>query len=295
MRRNFLFIALALLLGFGVGLAYSWLLAPVSYVDAPPALLSANFKAQYRSAAAAAYAANQDLPRARARLELLRDADLIQALSAQAQQMLAAGEDFEKSRPLAQLAADLRQGYVNDPFTPTPYPTFLPNAPAPSAPTEKDAALPVEEEAQATPLVIEATVPFQQTPFTPVIESTAATPTLRPTFTATAAPGAPFVLASQESVCDRQPPTMRFTLWNTKKAQAPGIEIVVTWNDGEDRFFSGFKPEMGEGYADFQMKADTLYNVRIANGGAFVADLSAPQCSANGETYLGSLSLTFQR
>ncbi|MCZ2126666.1 MAG: hypothetical protein LC099_02700 [Anaerolineales bacterium] len=295
MKRSFpFFLALILIVGFGLGLAYSWLLAPVSYVDAPPSLLGADFKEQYRSVVAAAYAANQDLPRARARLDLLRDADSIKELSAQAQRMLAAGADFEKTRPLAQLAADLRQGYVSEPFTPSPFPTFAPNLSATITPTENSDPFFIEEEATATPFSA-ATMPFQQTPITPIVESTAATPTLRPTFTPTAGAGAPFVLVSQEAVCDEQPPTMRFTFLNAKKIQVAGVEIVATWNDGEDRFFSGFKPEMGNGYADFQMRANTIYNIRIVNGGTFVADLSAPECSAHGQSYLGSLSLVFQR
>ena len=64
-------LVFALLIGFGLGLAYSWLLAPVTYVDAHPALLRADFKDQYRIIIAASYASNKDLPRAKARLDLL--------------------------------------------------------------------------------------------------------------------------------------------------------------------------------------------------------------------------------
>ncbi|MCB0120562.1 MAG: hypothetical protein KDD72_16115, partial [Anaerolineales bacterium] len=83
-RSSILHIILALLIGFGAGLVYSWELAPVTYVDANPALLRADFKDQHRIVIAAAYAANRDLARARARLNLLGDADPVAELSAQA-------------------------------------------------------------------------------------------------------------------------------------------------------------------------------------------------------------------
>jgi len=296
MRRLFqnaiLQFILALLAGFGLGLAYSWLLSPVSYVDATPALLRADFKDQYRIIIAAAYAANQDLPRAQARLSLLGDADPVGELSAQAQRMLAAGEPFEIARPLAQLATDLQLGTVSEPFTPTPFPTFsTPDVQFTSTPTVNENQPEVSQEATFTP---QPTVFFEQTPLTPLFQETA---TLRPTFTPTAGPGAPFVLTGQETLCDPgSSRIMQFILVDSKRRQIPGIEIIVTWNQGEDRFFTGFKPELGDGYADFIMQAGTVYNIRIVTGGAFVPDVSAPICTdANGSDYPGGILLTFQQ
>ena len=111
LRSPTLHIIIALLAGLGLGLAYSWLISPVTYVDASPAILRVDFKDQYRTVIAASYASTHDLPRARARLQLLGDTDPVGELSAQAQRMLASGEPFESARPLAQLATDLQQGY----------------------------------------------------------------------------------------------------------------------------------------------------------------------------------------
>jgi len=292
LRNPILQFALALLTGFGLGLAYSWLLSPVTYVDAHPALLRADFKDQYRIAIASSYAANQDLARARARLNLLGDNDPTAALSALAQQMLASGEPFEKVRPLAQLATDLQRGYVGEPFTPTPYPTFsTPDAQSISTPTENGTQPEVNEEATFTPI---PTIFFEQTPLTPLLQETN---TPRPTFTPTAGPGAPFVLMSQDTVCDPGAKRMmQFILMDSRRRQIAGAEIIVTWSQGEDRFFTGFKPELGDGYADFAMEAGTLYNIRIVTGGAFVPDISAPTCTdANGVSYPGGILLTFQQ
>lgn len=291
-RNSILQFVLALLAGFGLGLAYSWLLSPVSYVDAHPALLRSDFKDQYRIAIAAAYASNQDLVRAQARLNLLGDADPVGELSALAQRLLAEGQPFETVRPLAQLATDLQRGYVSEPFTPTPFPTFsTPDVQSTSTPTENGTQPEVSDEATITPI---PTVFFEQTPLTPLIQETI---TPRPTFTPTAGPGSPFVLMSQETVCDPgMQRVMQFILMDARRRQIPGAEIIVTWNQGEDRFFTGLKPEMGDGYADFIMQADTVYNIRIVTGGAFVADISTPTCTdANGASYPGGILLTFQQ
>ncbi|MBI1865988.1 MAG: HD-GYP domain-containing protein, partial [Nitrospirae bacterium] len=42
------------------------------------------------------------------------------------------------------------------------------------------------------------------------------------------------------------------------------IEIVVVWDAGEDHFFTGLKPELGQGYADFTMTEGVSYTLRLA-------------------------------
>ena len=105
---------------------YTWVIAPVQYIDAEPSILRNDFKDHFRSAIAAAYAANADLVRARARLELLGDPDPSQALAAQAQRMLAAGESPESVQQVALLSSALQgqQAVAVDPtFTETAIPT----------------------------------------------------------------------------------------------------------------------------------------------------------------------------
>lgn len=290
-RSTALHIILALLAGLGVGLFYSWRISPVTYVDAHPALLRADFKDQYRIVIAASYESTQDLTRARARLDLLGDADPIAELSAQAQRMLAAGEPFEKVRPLAQLATDLKQGFASNPITPTPFPTFSTPVVEWTPTFVETGEAVVEPEATFTPA---PTVFFEQTPLAPVAAETSAP---RPTFTPTPGPGAPFTLVGQEAICEPgKKPLMQFILRDARRNQVAGIEIIVTWDQGEDRFFTGFKPELGDGYADFVMQAGTVYNVRIVSGGSFVPNIAAPNCAdPNGAQYPGGLLLTFQQ
>jgi hypothetical protein len=83
---------------------------------------------------------------------------------------------------------------------------------------------------------------------------------------------------------------------NSRRREVAGAEIIVTWSQGEDHFFTGFKPELGDGYADFIMQPDTVYSVRVLKGGSFVPNISAPACTdENGAAYLGGLLLTFQQ
>ena len=99
MRRFPWDILLALVVGIGLGLVYTWMIHPKAVTDADPSTLRTDFKEQYRSVIAAAFAANKILPRAEGRLQLLKDSDPVEALNAQAQQMLARGEFRPSSRP----------------------------------------------------------------------------------------------------------------------------------------------------------------------------------------------------
>jgi len=292
-RSQTLQLIFALLIGLGLGLVYSWYFAPVNYENVNPAILRVDFKDQYRVVIAASYASTQNLDRARVRLELLGDVDPVGELSAQAQRMLATGESFEKARQLAQLATDLNQGFASVPVVPTSFTTFnTPEIVSTVAVTETQTEELVTDEETQTPF---PTIVFEQTPITPVA---AETNTPRPTFTPFPGPGAPFALVGQDTICTPGSPLglLQFMLMDARRKQVAGIEITITWSQGEDRFFTGFKPELGNGYADFVMQADTIYSARVVDGGAFVPDISAPTCTdPNGIEYLGGLLLTFQR
>jgi hypothetical protein len=303
-------LLLALLVGLGVGLAYSWILSPVTYVDASPDILRADFKDQYRSVIAASYSSTHDLGRTRARLELLGDTNPAGELSAQAQRMVAAGESAEAIQPIAQLAQDLQQGFASIPVTSTSTP-IIPsssktNSPGtitapPFVPSKTPLASATSAALGATALLVTETPQptptnsFAQTALVPVASSTILP---RPTFTPIPTPGKPFELISQDTVCEpaAQPGLMKFILTDKRRKQVAGIEIIVTWDQGQDHFFTGFKPELGNGYADFVMQADTIYSVRVVEGGASIPDISAPNCKdPGGADYAGGWLLTFQQ
>jgi len=107
--RGFWYLLTGLLIGLILGLAYAWLVQPVRYVDTPPASLKVESKDQYRMMIAIAYAADNDLVRASERLKLLQDEDPFQALTGQAQRILAAEGSLEEARFLSALAVAIEQ------------------------------------------------------------------------------------------------------------------------------------------------------------------------------------------
>jgi hypothetical protein len=288
MRRFPWDILLALIVGIGLGLVYAWMIAPRSINNADPSTLRADFKERYRSAIAAAYAATDNLPRARARLQLLKDPDAVEALNAQAQQILAQGEQPQTADQVVALAQALVEGNgearpdlnsitsvveaVEETSTP------LSTAPSPEivfVETETPTGTPGEE-AQ------------------PVLPST----TPRPTKTLIPTQGAPFKLTSQDEICDPNLPEglLQIFVLNSSRRQIPSMEIDITWENGEEKFFTGLKPALGDGYADFSMTPQVSYSLQLATGSEIAAGLVAPTCqNPDGEDYYGSLKLTFQQ
>lgn len=272
---------LALALGVGLGLVYAWLVSPLGAVDASPRALRADFKDAFRSAIAAAYAATGDLERARARLNLLGDPDPAQALTAQAQRMLAAGQPFESVRQVALLASIL-QGQEVAASPPAPLPTDTGLA---SQPVSQDTATP-----ETSP------PPAETQPAGDAIPAATSTP--RPTRTPTPTLGAPYQLVGQDTVCDPEltEGLLQIIVISVARRPVPGAEIVIAWSSGEEHIFTGLKPELGNGYADFVMAPGAVYTVRMADGGTPAADLSAPACTAtDGSEYYGGLRITFQQ
>jgi hypothetical protein len=89
---------------------------------------------------------------------------------------------------------------------------------------------------------------------------------------------------------------MQITVVDKRGHQLAGIEIIITSSGGEEHFFTGLKPEIANGYADYVMQAGVTYTVRVGENGAPVQGLVAPVCpDANGQTYTGGLHLTFQQ
>src|SRR4030067_2648232 len=88
-RRGSWYLLTAGILGVAIGLFYSWVVSPVKYVDAPPYALRADFKDDYRALVAEAYIYSGDLLRAEDRLAQLKDDEIVQNLTAQAQRAYA--------------------------------------------------------------------------------------------------------------------------------------------------------------------------------------------------------------
>jgi hypothetical protein len=292
-------IMLALLVGLGVGLVYAWMIAPRGATDTQPRTLRADFKDQYRSLIAAAYAATGNLPRARARLALLGDPDSVEALNGQAQRMQANNQSFERADQVAALAQALDENASNA-GTNGGAIGAEPTSSAPVPNTTVEIADQSESIITATSLAPSSDVPLDVTETPQIIETSTivGVSTPRPTNTATPVPGKPFKLTGQETVCDPNLPNglLQVLVLNSNRRQIAGVEIDITWDGGEEQFFTGLKPELGNGYADYMMSPDIIYSIQLARGSDVAAGITAPSCHAqNGETFPGGIKLTFQQ
>jgi hypothetical protein len=285
MRRIPWDILLALLAGLAGGLVYSWMIAPLRVTDADPFALRTDFKEDFRSTIAAAYAATGNLPRAQARLALLKDPDLVEALNAQAQRMRADSESFQQADEVAALAVALENGSEA-------IPTSI-------LPTE------VVQEIQTS--FTETTLPpppgdlpivLTETPQTIETQAVVVEATPRPTQTPLPTLGAPYTLTGQDNVCDSNLPDglLQIIVLNSNRRQTADVKIIITWEGGEEQFFTGLKPELGNGYADYSMTPNITYTVQLASGSDIAAGLTTPTCQAqSGETFFGGIKLTFQQ
>jgi hypothetical protein len=291
MRRFPWDILFMLLAGLGIGLAYAWIISPLGVINSAPTALRTDFKDHFRSAIAASFAATGNLPRTQARLTLLGDMDTVEALNSQAQRMIASGE-FTQADQLAALAMALKNenGLA---VLPT-------NTPGIEIAVEASATFPIPTEnfpleVTDTPEAIDTSIAE-----TPNIETqpVVINPTPRPTQTPVPTLGTPFALIAQDTVCDATLPEglLQIIVFNSSRRQVTGAKIIIAWENGEDQFFTGLKPEIGNGYADFVMSPNITYTLRLAAGSDFADELRAPTCQTpSGETFLGGIKLTFQQ
>lgn len=282
--KSVLLALVALALGAGVGLLYSWVIAPVQYTDTGPNALRADFQAAYVQWAARALAVDGNLGRARTRLALLGWADPAQTTAALAQQLEAAGAEPAQVAAVAGLAAALAGEPPAPTATPAP-PTAEGGTPAATEPTFTDTPAP-SPTASATP---ESTVT--------VIPSI--TPQLLPTRTPTATPQGAFDFKGRQLVCDPTlgEPLIQVMTENAGTVPVPGVEVVVTWDGGFDHFYTGLKPDQGPGYGDFTMTPGVAYTVHLAESPSLAVEgITVENCgAAGGGTFPGSWLLVFRQ
>ena len=287
-------ILLALLLGLGLGLAYAWIISPQQFTDSTPATLRTDFKDQFRAAIAASYSATGNIPRALARLELLGDDNLTETMNAQAQREIANGQ-FKQADQLAALAIALQSGaFIPVQNTPT-FESFEPITAEPSLipfPSPDNIPFVLTE----TPVETSEPVISETQFITPIANPGTATP--RPTRTALPTQGAPFRLTAIDEVCDSNLPEnlLQVLVYDSNRRQLAAIKIIVTWDTGGEEFFTGLKPELGNGYADFTMTSGNSYAVQLGIGSEIATDITPPTCQAtSGESFNGGYKLTFEQ
>ena len=295
-ERGHWYLVTGFVIGIVLGLVYAWLIAPQQRQDTSPASLQPEFKDQYRAMIASAFVATGNLPRAEARLALLGDDEVIQVLAAQAQRTLGEGKSPLEAQAIGLLAVALGEGGSD--LIPSPLPSATPTE-APNTPISTQASgnpEPLETTSPATQTATGVSEPTNQDPQETGPALSSATPL--PTRTPTATPGAPFVLQSSTFVCDPDLPNplIQVVSEDASGDPLPGQEITITWDAGDDFFFTGLKPEIGLGYADFLMEPGLVYQVHMAAGGQSVPDITPAECETeSGSRYWGSWLLVFSR
>lgn len=261
---------IGLVIGLSLGLYYAWMVDPVIFVDASPARLRQDYKEEYLFLISQSYAQNGRWPQAQARLQALDDANLPQTLNTLLEKYLREQRPAEVIKNMANLAQQAgTTGAVVALFAPTlvggPLPTATPTLPPAAAPTATPTLMPT------------STPPPTLTP----------TPTLTPSPT----PQPDYRLLSQEQVCGAPLPRIEVIVYDALLDELPGVELLVSWEGGEDSFFTGFQPARGSGYGDFTMTAGFSYAVEVAAGSPVVSGLRVTTCTDGSQ---GGWRLAFQ-
>lgn len=272
--RGHWYLITAVVLGLGLGLLISWVLFPVDFENTQPRDLRGDYKDVYRALIARAYQANQNLPRAQARLDLLGDENPPQALAAQAQRSLAESGDQETAKILANLSAALQH-------TPQP-PTTVSPSPDPGTATSGGGT-----PTTGTPAEIAG-----DPTGTPQATAIEATETSLPTLTPTATNAPPFIVEERSLLCDPSLGTSLIRVYATNAAGEgiPGVELIISWApDQRETFVTGLKPEVDPGYADFEAQPGTEYTLELPESGLLLSDIVIQECQPeSGDPYPGS-------
>lgn len=269
-------LLLGLLVGLAGGLFYAWLLNPIVYINAKPAQMSDDYQEEYLFLVSQSYAYTGDWETADQRLAALEARNLPQRVALQFERYLREGKPAESVRNLANLTRMM--GGENPAlalFNPTPEPPVL--TPTPTRPF-------------ATP-----TATLLPTPsLTPrPTQTIAPTITPLPTLVPTSTPRPDFRLLSQQRIChtDEPAPLIVVEVADANLEPLAGVEVVVEWADGQDRFFTGFRPDESPGYADFVMAPNVSYSVALAAGSPTIGGLRIEPCTSGQP---GGWELTFQ-
>jgi hypothetical protein len=275
-------LLIGLTIGFGASLYFAWIVEPVSYTEASPARMSQRYQAEYILLVSQAFEAGSDWERTQERLEALGDDQIAQTVAGQLGDYLRQGEPADKLRSLALLARRLGvESAAVDAFVP----------PDPETPGR---AAPVDQAPAPLQPTIGSGAANQPTPQPSTTLAPSPTPTSTPRPTPTAVPV--FRLLSREQVCQTDAPVQRLEVIALDSILEPlqAAEVIVLWDEGTDRFFTGFKPEQGLGYGDFEMEAGVAYAVMMAEGSQLVTGLSVTPCAEAQGGLPGGWRLTFQ-
>jgi hypothetical protein len=275
-------VLLGLALGVAAGLSYAWVVNPVVEFDTEPWQLRAEDRAQYMVAIMLHYAQDGDLDRAIQRLVEMRiEGDPIQAVAETACSLATTGyvEDDSGLRAIrAMMQFYQLQGKVGCADTLIPAQAAEPTT--------------VVDVVVATSTLVP---PATKTPTLPPPDRPSPTPVR--IIVPTSPPRSDFIIVNATTFCDAAlSGLIEVYVQDANGDGLPGQEIRVRWDTGEDRFFTGLKPERGAGYSDFRMEADKEYLVDMPGlSDPTERPLAAVACTTpTGESALASYRVVFR-
>ncbi len=286
-----LFLITGLVIGIILGMVYGWVITPTESFETHPQSLQWSYKNTYREMIAVAYLASGDLGRAKARLDLLGDDDLIRELQVQAQRTSEEGS-LNIARALGVLKSHLEEGPDSVPLNEPDYTQEPPGSASPDSTEPGVTGLPEET----------ATVSGTQEPTSTSSPDLSAVSTITNTPESTSIPtatqGAPFALLDFDFNCDNpnnSAPLIQVFIKDAAGRQVPGVQVIVIWDGGENSFYTGFKPEFGLGYADFEMTPGVSYDLTLVESDDPVKDLLARECEEGEERYWANWVLNYKQ
>jgi hypothetical protein len=207
-------------------------------------------------------------------LDGLGDADIATTILEMAERAIEEGESVSTVRHLAAVAAELG---AKDPALAFFMPT-RPVTPSPPPPTKLATFTPTHAPAPT------ATATSLPTPM----------PTLTPSPTPT--PGWRYELLAQQQICDpdRPQPVIQVVVRDAAGEEISGAEVVISWEDKQSTLITGFKPELGIGYADLIILPEISYAVRLVEGSEEVSGIQTDSCTSRDGPRLLSTRLIFR-
>jgi hypothetical protein len=258
MRKLWGVLVVGLLLGFTGGLIYTWFVRPLIYVDTYPPMLAPRYRQDWTRMTVWAYAMEGNWERTQIRLLNMPRSEVATVAAEVLDRAVVQGQIVEVLEPIARLAAD-----------------YGATGPGVTVYLESEGVLPLDVMVIAPPTPVTMPSPTR-TPAQPSSVDPSATPQPRPpTHTPTPLPllDPPFRVVSQTLTCALEP-SIAISLEISRTVEVRGREVQehiglpmreiwLIWESGADRAITGFRPEIGLGYADFDVEPGRAYNLYI--------------------------------
>ncbi len=283
-----LLFIVALLAGTCLGLIVAWGAEPVVTPDQSTMLRSMDADS-YAALVALAWAVDGDQERAAARINAVKPAGTGAARHMADMACRLASTDFvtgpggvEEVRSMMNFYQQEGQRGCAD--------TLLP-ALEPGVSVPEDSGPPPEPGVTLAPPPGKTPLPRRFLPAGQMVtaEATVATAVRTPT------PARPFVLTGLDDFCDAtRSATLEVYVQERDGRPIPAMQLRVYWPDGEDRFYTGFKPERGLAYADFVMQEGIRYRIDMPGRAESSDEFATGRCVDEGHSTLRSWRAMFQ-